>query len=356
MTRKQVLAVGIAGVLGLAGLEGATRLLFESNTVFNLTIGGFRAYHPTRGTQLKPGYRAGTIAINSLGFLGPEFSMDRRPGSVRLLFIGNSVTFRPPHHNYPRVVEARLQTSLPEVDLEVIVGAVPGYSSREALDWYRQTLGDLDPDITVIYLGWNDMAQYHPFGLRYKNEGVSRDPTLLGRAMMHLHFLRIPYYFLGRIERARPIDQSPLTPEEQAALDGFTPTPYAENLTTIVDRSKAGGSTVFLVSLASVLTHPPTPDDLAIMHFPRGMGRKLALYRAVYDRYRLSLEEVARATGTPIIDLSEVIRDPAIRRDIFTDTMHINEAGAELYGRVLADYLAPIVDSLARDRTRSTRP
>jgi lysophospholipase L1-like esterase len=355
MTWRKLGLILAAGCLVVAGLEGATRLLFESNTVFNMTIGGFRRHHPTRGSQLTPGYRAGDIAINSLGFLGPEFDVARRPGTVRILFIGNSVTFRPPGRNYARVVEDILRNVHGDVAVEAIVGAVPGYSSSQALDWYQETLGDLKPDITVINLGWNDMAQFHPFGLRYKNEGLYREPSAIGKAMMHLHFLRIPYYFLGRRERAKPIDLSPLTPEEEETLQAFTPTLYSQNLTELVTRSRSDGSTVFLVSLSSLLTHAPEADDLAIMHFPRGLHRKLAVYQGIYHQYSATLEGVAHSTDTPVIDMTDLVGDPATRRDIFTDTMHINEEGAERYGRIIADRLAPVVDSLVRERAAPAR-
>jgi len=348
---RRVAAIGALIGLGLLGaLEGATRLFFESNTVFNMTIGGFRAPHPTRRTQLIPNYRSGDIEINSLGFLGPEFTLERAPGSIRILFIGNSVTFAPPARPYPRVVEEVLRAARPDQPIEAIVGAVPGYSTYEAVAWFDETLASLRPDITVIYLGWNDMGQFHPFGLRYKNEGEYRPPSAVGTAMIHVHFLRIPYFFIGRWEQARPIDLMPPTEEEQRILDGFVPIHYETNLTYLVSRSKAGGSTVFLVSLASLLTFDVQASDLEIMHFPRGLGRKLSLYQIIYEKYVSSLDAVARATTTPIIDLSELIRDPAERRIIFTDAMHVTEEGAERYARVIAKSLTPAIDSIVASR------
>lgn len=337
-------------VIGLGILiEAFTRLVLEPNAVFNMNIGAFRTHHPTRRTQLKPNYQVGDISINSLGLLGPEFTVQRRPRTIRILSIGDSVTFSPPRRNYSRILEELLNRRYPQVDVEVIVGAVPGYSSFEALDWYHETLKNLKPDITIVYLGWNDMGQFHPFGLRYKNEGLYQQPSLLGRAMMHVYSLRIPYFLLGRLERNRPANLSPLTPEEQVILADFRPTHYEQNLTQLVVESKRNRSAVFLVSLTSLLTNELTESDLGLMHYPRNTGRKLAIYHSIYEQYAESLASVARATDTPIIDLNSLVRTPEERKEIFTDTMHITELGAERYASVMVEYVAPVIDCLTAE-------
>jgi hypothetical protein len=78
----------------------------------------------------------------------------------------------------------------------------------------------LKPDIVTIYLGWNDIGQFHPFGLKYKNEKLNyRKRTFMGQLMEKLYILRLPYYFLGEIEKSKPIDKSPLTKNEIKILE-----------------------------------------------------------------------------------------------------------------------------------------
>ena len=60
------------------------------------------------------------------------------------------MTFSPARRNYPRVLEEELDRFFGEQSVEVIVGAVPGYSSFEALHWYDEFLHLLKPDITII--------------------------------------------------------------------------------------------------------------------------------------------------------------------------------------------------------------
>ena len=220
--------------------------------------------------------------------------------------------------------------------VEVIVAAVPGYSSFEAVDWYDEFLHKLGADITIIYLGWNDMGELHPFGLRYKNEGLYREPTLMGFLMRHLYFTRVPYFFLGRIERSMPVDLTPLSQEQEKVIADFYPTHYERNLKLLIEKSKAQRSLVYLLSLPGLITHSPTEEELGRMHFPRNMRKHLASYKAVYEKYLHALRQVSAETKTPIIHLDELIRTPA-QREIFTDTMHINQEGADRFGKYIAD-------------------
>lgn len=318
----------------------------EYNTIFNINIGGYVKYHPTRGTQLKENYISKNIKINSYGILGPELEIVKHPEAVRILTIGDSVSFAPPERNFSRVLEEKLKTFFPNNHIEVICGAVPGYCSYKALDWYNEFLNKLNPDIAIIYLGWNDMGQYNPFGLRYKNESLSyRKRTWVGALMENLYFLRIPYFLIGRIERTRPVDISPLTPKERDVLDNFVPTHYKANLTSLIQKLKKQGTAVYLVSLAGLNTYSPTNDELNRMGFARGTHKKLAIDKAVYIKYMAAVEEVHKNTETPIIDLRETIRSEE-QRKIFTDTVHINIEGAEYFGNYIAVFIKQTVEGI----------
>lgn len=333
----------------LVTLEIVSRLLTQSDTVFNMNIGAYAEYHPTRGRQLKAGYNSGDIKINSHGILGPEFEINKSPKTVRILTIGNSVTFSPPRRNYSRVIDEKLKTYFPSKNIEVICCAVPGYNSSKALDWYEEFLHKLDPDIAIIELGWNDMYERHPFGMKFKNESIGyRQRTLIGSLMDKLYFLRIPYYFQDRIEKRRKhIDLSPLTLKEKDVLDAFIPTDYKNNLTSLIEKLKNQGTTVYLIGLPGLMTYSPTDDELKRMHFGYGMNKKLAVLQAIYSKYFAVLEEVSINTQTLIIDLREIIKTEE-KRKIFTDSMHINEEGSEQFGNFITEFIKPKVELLLR--------
>lgn len=332
----------------IAALEIVARVLIRYNTVLNINVGGFAEYHPTRRKQLRANYVGENFTVNSHRILGPEFEIAKPPKTLRILTIGDSTTFAHPHRNYSRVLEEELISLFPGNSIEVIVGAVPGYDTYMALDWYKEFLNKLNPDIAIIYLGWGDMGQYHPFGLRYKNEDKSyRNRTWLGAATQELYFLRIPYFIMGRIEFKKPVDISKLTPQETSALDAFTPEHFKDNLTFLIQDLKKKGADVYLIAPAGLVTYNPTDDEIRKIHFPRGMKRKLSLYKAVYASYMRALEEVAVNNDAPLVDLREIIRTEEQRR-IFQDTMHINVDGAEVFGSYIAEFIKPEVGEILR--------
>ena len=349
-----IIIINIVILLSIVTItEIILRVVTNSNTTLNINIGGMRDWHPTRGTQLKANYKAKGISINSYGILGPNIDIEPNLKGIRILTIGNSVTFSPASRNYSRVLEEKLNEFFPANDIEVVVGAVPGYCSYKALDWYNEFLYKLKPDISVIYIGWNDMGQYHPFGLRYKTEPLSyTEKSLIGTLMSKLYILRIPSYFSGRIEKSKSVDKSPLSSNEKKVLDDFYPDHYSENLKTIIEKLKVQGSSVYLVSLAGLITHEPTKDELERMHYPRGMNRKYEIYKAVYDKYQDALEKVAINTEIPIIDLRTLIDKPD-KRYIFSDTMHINEEGADLFGTCMANTLRPDVGEILNRKVKN---
>jgi lysophospholipase L1-like esterase len=145
------------------------------------------------------------------------------------------------------------------------------------------------------------------------------------------------------MERSKPVDLSPMTAEEKSIVERFAPTHYEKNLKSLILKCKQDGSVVYLLPLVGLLTYPPTDDELRIMHFPRNLGKKLEVYRAVYDKYVKSVYQVADDTSTPVLDLSEIIKTPD-QRKIFTDTMHLNEEGAQAFGVFIARHLRANVE------------
>jgi len=236
--------------------------------------------------------------------------------------------------------------------IEVIVGAVPGYSSYEVLDWYDEFLYQLNPDLTIIYVGWNDMGQFHPWGLRYKNEGLYRERTPMGFMMQYSYLLRVPYFFLDRLERSKPVDLSVLTSDEEQMLSQFIPVHYEDNLTGLIEQSIEQGSEVYILSLASLLSYPATEDELKRMHFPRGINKKYEVYKGIYEKYALSLDKISNDLQVSIIDLNHIIATPE-QREIFTDTVHITEQGAVRFADFIASELCSRVLELIAQKDRS---
>jgi lysophospholipase L1-like esterase len=165
-TRKiLLLALGssaVALLLAAIAVEAWVRLTWDPRR----GAPGFFLSDPARGQRLAPGYDgwfAGVpVRINSLGFRDTrEYSLDKRPGTFRILVFGDSVTFGHGatfETTYPYLLEQRLKEWRPDVLWEVWNLGVPGYNTRQELTYLREVGPRYDPDLVVIGFYPNDFT------------------------------------------------------------------------------------------------------------------------------------------------------------------------------------------------------
>jgi len=336
--RRRLLALGLGFAL-VGALEGGARLLASRDSRWNVFIGGSREFDPVRGQRLKRGYVSGEIHTSALGTLGRDFTPARAPGVFRIVVLGDSCAFMPPARPWPLVLEERLRASGHAV--EVVNASCPGYDSFQARAWYEDEVSTWDHDALVVSVGWNDLAQYNPWGLAYKlrERGYLPEPSLLQRALISSYFLRSLYVVEGSLERRGAVSRAPLTDDDRARLAAFTPVRYEENLAAIVRR--AGGRPVFLIGLAGLIKKDATEAEEGRMDFPRGMGKSIERFVATRDLYRAAQ---GRVGGVRLVDLAPLFPDEESRR-VFTDRVHFDARGAEQVGQRVAEAVAPVVTS-----------
>lgn len=324
--------------------ELALRVLVDYDSRFNVFLGALKEWDPERKFRLIPNYKSGHIQINSRGILGPEFDVKEAPGAYRIVTLGDSCSFIPERRPYPRALEDELRRLRPARRIDVINASCPGYDSSQVHKWYEKEIDGYDHDLLIVYVGWNDMGQYNPDGLVYKLDetGYLEKPSLLQRAILHCYLLRSYYFVQGYLQRGRPFDAGPLTPEENAAYADFYPTHFEEHITETIQLARSRQREVLLLNFACLLSPDPTEDEQRRIHFPRGMGRKLQKYLLLKQGYEKALHRIAEKTGTPIIDIEALFPDAASRQ-VFTDAMHFNVEGAEKIAGKVAQQVAPLI-------------
>jgi len=335
---KRYVCLGVVLVL-LAG-EIGLRMLADHNSRFNIFMGTGKEWDPELKFRLIRNYDGGRYKINSKGILGPEFDAAKRPGSFRIVTLGDSCSFTPVEYTYPQALEEELRRLLPERDMEIINASCPGYDSRQARTWYEREIDGYDHDMLLIYLGWNDMGQYNPDGLVYKldESGYLEQPSLIQRAILHCYLLRSLYVVQGYWQRSRPFDAGPLTDAEAKPYRDFYPDHFQENLIAVIRLAQSRGRSVRLLNFAGIVRESPTADEQRRMHFPRGMGRRLQKYLLLIHAYDSALLKVAAETGTPILDIASLFDDPEKRR-VFTDSLHFTAEGSAVIARYIAETL-----------------
>ena len=141
--------------------------------------------------------------INSLGFRDREFAIKKDPGTVRIICMGDSITFGWPalvEKTYSRMLEKTLNRKMPQKTIEVINAGVPGYTSYQGMVWFKKELIKYSPDAIIVYFGVNDNV---PARLEDKSHKMA--PALIlksvnfmkrfhayrlyKKAIMHLYYL-----------------------------------------------------------------------------------------------------------------------------------------------------------------------
>lgn len=123
------------------------------------------------GYRNRPNQRAfnmdAPVTVNSLGFRGPEFAPGRQPGSLRILGLGNSITFGAgvaDGETYLAHLESRLASRWPEGRVEVLNAAMDGFTIRQYIPFLEEVLPKVKPDVVLLGAHWRDLHYNPRFG------------------------------------------------------------------------------------------------------------------------------------------------------------------------------------------------
>ena len=174
LSRPRV-ATGLLGLLGLAvplGLiDGGLRPFVEPRSSIFST-------DPELGWKLTSGARdeyAGIrIEVNAKGLRGPELDYARRPDGLRILWLGDSVTFghgiEAVEALFPWRVGALLSERL-DRPLETVDAGVGGYAPWQERVWLEREGWRYQPDLVVVAFVLNDLTE--PFALARRGRRLS---------------------------------------------------------------------------------------------------------------------------------------------------------------------------------------
>ena len=201
-------------VLRAAGYGRITpEMNFGINTRGALERGGFEPHDTLFWTlPARP-----TAVDQAIGALHPQRPVPPKGDRRRIIVLGDSCSrismAAPP---YSELLARRLGPGW-----EVLNASVPGYTTHQGLVWLRTQLLDLEPDLVVVYFGWND---------HWRSTGVTDRQYEEWRAVSRIRLLTL-------------LRQRPEQPPPRVPLDE-----YAENLRAIVDEIRGAGARAILVA------------------------------------------------------------------------------------------------------------
>lgn len=118
--------------------------------------------------HLKPNQHLKTININSHGFRGSEITKEKPADVYRIFVVGGSTVFgvgsTSDSTTIPGYLQKLFDSSNLGIKIEVINAGIPKAYSYTETNYIRNNLLDYEPDLFIIYDGWNDLNRpYHVY-------------------------------------------------------------------------------------------------------------------------------------------------------------------------------------------------
>jgi lysophospholipase L1-like esterase len=283
--------------LGLRAIGLGHPILYDNRSAY-----GYRPL-PNQSARRLWGAR---VHINNLGVRGPDVSPRRAPDAVRVLFLGDSVTYGGSYVDDADVFSAVAAAHLASrraIRVEALNAGVNGWGAQNVLGLLRAT-GGFDSTVWVITALADDVGREktHVGEVPYFNA----PPRLASEEVLVL----AAYKVLTAYKRPKPpADLAPLA---------------RRNLGTyrlIAALARARGARVLFVwhPQEDVLGGAPDPHKAAFL-------------------------AMAAAAGAPALDLTAAYARAAAGR-LYVDGLHLTPAGHAVAGRVIGEQLADLVAS-----------
>lgn len=338
----------VLAALMLVGIEGAAR---------------FRAYlkYGSAGTQpdiyvtdadLGALPRAGAVTstsgarttINRWGLRGGDCSIEKPAGVLRVLCLGESTTFGQPGDDDADIWPAQLEQDLRRAgtNVEVLNGAVIGFSVGQTRIRFERELERFNPDIVVIYHAATNIAAH---ARRQFSPGVTQASESWSLAQMRDQY-SLAYNLLRSNTATLLASQFPGARHDR--LDEKGVTFFEQELTSLVNMCRSNGAQVVICTFPRAFD-PSQPEAVcgrlaqtALFFNPQLSIRGLA---DAYKRYNATIRRVATEDRLLLADLDGTLSTVP---DNFIDSVHLSAKGhkqaadliAETLKRSISSYLA----------------
>ncbi|MBN1385153.1 MAG: SGNH/GDSL hydrolase family protein [Elusimicrobia bacterium] len=260
---------------------------------------------------LKPEYKDENVVINFNGLRGRKYKKTKDKDVFRVLCLGDSNTFGwdvKESETYNAMLERRLNRELkyPNTRFEVINAGVPGYTSAQALFFYKYRGIKYNPDIVTMFIGTNDTNKRFRLSDR---EIMEFEVPVIFKIIQNRFLLRSAVYkvlrewFLSILKKQQP--------QKDALVQRVSLADFKENILELNRLCKKKKAVLILI--------PPILCREA--GWPSEKVKEVGLYRR-------ELETISKTYGIPMIRLRELMegsRDSTFQ--YFLDAGHPNTIG-----------------------------
>ena len=275
---------------------------------------------------------------NALGYRGDEIQASKPSGVYRIVTLGESSTygsFVPYNQTYPYDLQTVLRDDYGVSQVEVVNAGVPGYRSWNMLVDLAFRIAELDPDLVIVYGGFNDLVTrqispecYHALtpilgldpapSLHVQPSEVS--PSALYRFLaIHFGWMLAPSPNDNLIPRPLAC-YTPANADLLKNVKANPPTYFERNLREMVSVAQADD---FQIMFMTWITNPNDP------HF-------VGEWRTIAAQYNVIAKRVARERNVPLFDYAAIA---PTNKNMWNDIVHFNSAGNLLQAQALAKFL-----------------
>lgn len=309
-------------------VQGESPYVHDAELGFNL----LRPNHTSGGGQQK-------VTGNSWGLRSPEIPETKPPGTVRIAVLGASTVmgaYAPTNdHTFPALMQGILRERIPDRPLDVINAGIVGLGLRQQAVLFERRISRLQPDITVVYPGFNDFAGYcratrgeRPWAPQPLLE-VGLPPWLLSIELLLKNTVQV---------RTVPDGLRPGVRVEALDLD-----PYRQRVTALLTSLKASGTRPLIArSARSYRPEQPLVEQRRLSETARFYNPCFDLHglHALYERHNAVISEVAGSLDIPVLPLDEAM--PGGDKH-FADASHFSPHGERVVAAWLADRIEPML-------------
>ncbi len=268
--------------------------------------------------------------VNSLGFHGDEIDVSNPESTYSILYLGDSCTDYGFPRNYPAIAESLLNSKLSPYanSFKSIVLALGGYSSHQGRMLAEMYGREFEPDLVVVFFGWNDHWLARGAIDAEKAIRTSKWTNLYNRLS---HGSRLLQGFIKFSVFLRYGNTEGLLDEVRVPIHS-----YRENLLDIADVFRETGTPIIFMTAPTAHYDLGVPDYLVELGYARNKSEVIAWHQ----RYNAVVRAIAEESGSSLLDLESRFNSMENLEQLFiSDGIHSTPAGL----RLIAEYLATLV-------------
>jgi lysophospholipase L1-like esterase len=289
---------------------------FEIKTSPYKSIPGKFNFTPSEGVIRSEN---GDIAINRLGFRGPNFKEKQGSNIFRIIALGGSTTAGMYQNQltYPRLLERMLnQSQVNKRHFQVINAGMWGHNTCQVKTRFRNEIIDLNPNFIILMSGWNDINKIRSSDIKRRDQYCDNHYSILMKSNI-FRWLRLK---IG--ERIKKSDKELGYKVLEKNLKY-----YEQNIREVIEGAKSHKIKVIIVGLPGLYENRSLDEFKNYIQFSNMKPNEIEYRKKAF----LSINKIKRKLAKEYSHVSYIdngLSDNAIKKqDFFSDPVHPTGSG-----------------------------